>query len=480
MQNARLCGTLVSIVVVTCTLFACLDCAAADDNSELLTPYLHGTVRSKIKDGVIADALVILAKQSADDQVRYEAIASVVTDSDGVFLFADPHLWEKERHLTLLVWKRLYSWGERELTEGFYAAPRKESQDVYLPPLWLDQGKCPTCAIDVPPSHQVQVLYATDRAPSDDSAWFQNKPDAHGNIHYGICNAGIEPPSERDPIKVDKGFASDLQPYATANELFSALKTTPDPGVLMFIHGYQNSFKEACGTAAQVAYDTGFRGNVVIFSWPSKEKVGGYRDDEGTIAKSTSHVTEFLKAVSSSVDARVNVLAHSMGNRALLAAVAAVGNLPTVRSHLGNLVFVAADVDSVDFKTQVSPGLPSKRATLYASSHDMALWASKVVYHDKKKRAGDADPEIDIMPHLDSVDASLVDTALVGWRNDDLPRHSYYRTSWTVISDLEMLISYNMPPDLRGLEAKQTKAKEQYWILKPQHGEDKRFLHVWR
>lgn len=54
----------------------------------------------------------------------------------------------------------------------------------------------------------------------------------------------------------------------------------------------------------------------------------------------------------------------------------------------------------------------AERFTLYASSVDKAILASKVIH--KHPRAGDADVELVIVDSVDTVDATAVDTSFMG------------------------------------------------------------------
>ena len=447
---------LLTVLLFAGSIACCIPCYAADDNPESLAPFLHGTVFEKEKGQPLADALVILARKNTHpDNFPYEVVTSVVTDADGQFLFADPQLWQ-EKNVTLLVWKRSYSWATRELSATFYSSTKKEPQNVYVARL----------PYPVPRAKPVQVFYATDRAPSQGTPLqFLNDRDPNRPTHYGLCNAAVEPPSNGDPVAVDKGFVNGLQPYYSLNDEFSAALSADHANVLLFIHGFDTSFEQACATAAQVAYDTDFRGVVFIFSWPSADEItiAKYHADERIVAWSSPHFTDFLAALSSRAGPNVEILAHSMGNRALLGALISPG---LRQHHLDNIVFAAPDVDSGDFRNDIGSGINAQRATLYASSHDMALAASKVL-HWLQKRAGDADPEIDTANHLDSIDASLVATGLIGLRSDDRTGHSYYRTSWSVLADLSSVFRNEPTPGHRQLGHRTTRAHNPYWALVP-------------
>ena len=72
----------------------------------------------------------------------------------------------------------------------------------------------------------------------------------------------------------------------------------------------------------------------------------------------------------------------------------------------------------------------ARRITLYASSNDEAIKLSKKVH--AYPRAGESGPDIVVVPGLDTIDVSNVDTSLLG--------HSYFAEKRTVISDLFYLI----------------------------------------
>jgi hypothetical protein len=76
---------------------------AANHEKPDAPPYSTGRVFSKEKSEPLADALVILADQKGEgNSDPYIDITSVLTDSNGTFIFSCPHLLEKHRPLVLL------------------------------------------------------------------------------------------------------------------------------------------------------------------------------------------------------------------------------------------------------------------------------------------------------------------------------------------------------------------------------------------
>jgi esterase/lipase superfamily enzyme len=100
----------------------------------------------------------------------------------------------------------------------------------------------------------------------------------------------------------------------------------------------------------------------------------------------------------------------------------------------------------------------AKRVTLYASSNDVALVRSKK-YQGNYPRAGHTGDGIVIVEDIDSIDASEVDTSLIG--------HSYYGDNDSVLSDLFYLLKDGKPPGKRfGLVEKECSAGK-YWAFRP-------------
>ena len=93
----------------------------------------------------------------------------------------------------------------------------------------------------------------------------------------------------------------------------------------------------------------------------------------------------------------------------------------------------------------------SSQVTLYASSADLALMASKQA--NGFRRAGDASP-LTIVPGIDTVDASTLATDFLG--------HSYFGDHVSVISDIRCLLSGTTPDGRYGL-SKRADGPRVFW-----------------
>jgi esterase/lipase superfamily enzyme len=149
-----------------------------------------------------------------------------------------------------------------------------------------------------------------------------------------------------------------------------------------------------------------------------------------------------------------------MGNRALTAALQQIAlamgaGASAPRFH--EVILTAPDIDAETFRELAGEILPAaRRTTLYASSKDLALDASHRIHG--YGRAGDTRPEIVVVPGLDSVDASEVDTSFLG--------HSYFGDERSVVSDILLMLRNGLGPRDRGLRPRECSAGK-FWIFPP-------------
>lgn len=171
------------------------------------------------------------------------------------------------------------------------------------------------------------------------------------------------------------------------------------------------------------------------------------------------HLKQFLSDVAARSGARqVSLIAHSMGNRALTSALRDLSFLPEeTRPDFREVILTAPDVDADLFKSDIAPAIvkTARRVTLYASSNDRALAYSKTVHG--YPRAGDSGRQLLVLPGIDTIDVSAVDTSLLG--------HSYYGSNDTVLADLFDLLHEGKSPDQRKWLSPQEFGAMKYWIF---------------
>ena len=305
----------------------------------------------------------------------------------------------------------------------------------------------------------VPVFYATDRTrvPGQAIAYGTSRNSdgslALGRFDVSIPRDGrhlvgqIERPTiwtlwREDP---QRHFVIVSRRQQTYDEFYADLggvvSRSEEKQAFVFIHGFNVSFEGAVFRTAQIAYDLGFDGAPILYSWPSQESLTpiGYATDAATNEWTVPHLRSFLDDVARRSGARrVHLIAHSMGNKALVNALA--GMPPSATRKFAQIVLTAPDIDA-DVFVQLADAVrrSGQMATLYVSANDKALLASKSL--QTYRRAGDTSGGVVIVPGIDTVDVSAVDTNLVG--------HFYYGENTSVISDMFLVLAHGMPPSKR-------------------------------
>ena len=324
----------------------------------------------------------------------------------------------------------------------------------------------------------VRVFYATDRAEVAEgfSLSYLGTKTTKGSLAYGSCEvsipdthtiAEIERPSiwklefHADPEKhmILQKVESEQKDRFFRN-VSTSVSASPAKEAFVFVHGYNVSFEDAAIRTAQLAYDFGFKGAPIFYSWPSEGRLLGYFADEKSVADTVGDLKQFLQDVATRSGATtVHLIAHSMGNRALLAAVSELASDARFKSFgtFSSLVLAAPDVDRETFTNQVAQiRKPRSRITLYVSDRDQALTASHRLFH-MAPRAGEGGSHVLVLPGVDTIDVSKQSMDALG--------HSYYGDNRNVVLDLLEFLKGKIAPR-PGLTRVPVGALA-YWLMMP-------------
>jgi esterase/lipase superfamily enzyme len=344
----------------------------------------------------------------------------------------------------------------------------------------LSSGSFLSAAIDflfgsrTPPSRSiptrtpsnVPIMFGTDRADEravDPQFRFGGQ---RGPLLYGGLLVGIDsnhPVGDRSTMHLGPVELYTEQEFR--NELSARLDRVSEKQVLLYIHGYNNSFVDAVETAALLAVDMKFGGAVVVFSWPSGGAILDYFGDEDEVMASRMNFVNFTSNIYgvSNIE-RVHVLAHSMGGRLITEAMDWMNGRPTYGNNkVYNLVLAAPDIYTARFELALaSMKALSSRVSLYASDNDEALACSDRIAHGKP-RAGQAGQNIIVEPQLDTLDATPADPRT--WRNllCTSVGHSYIVHNPTVLGDFQSLVVTDIPPARRFRLLPRSKNGLVYW-----------------
>ena len=327
----------------------------------------------------------------------------------------------------------------------------------------------------------IPVFYATDRQKTGNRSpnrFFNGLP---GQLCFGITEVSI--PKNHKFGEIERPWTvsglelsenqnkhmvlvnlQELNESEFKQSLHEKLANSSKRDVLVFIHGYNTSFKDAAYRTGQIAFDLNFQGIPILYSWPSEAKTLKYLVDGNNVSLTVPNFLHFLKLLLESVGANtVHIIAHSMGNRLLIDALNSFNNeeLAQGSASLRQIIFAAPDIDARRFST-IANNFRNKaeRFTLYASSNDKALQISKALHGFP--RAGDSFPKPIVVQDIDSIDVSEIDTNFFSLG------HSYFGDHPAILSDIFYLLNQGLSPENRARLIPQTpKTSDRYWFFMP-------------
>lgn len=232
----------------------------------------------------------------------------------------------------------------REATEAigvFYSGER-------APELGLS-----SVVVSIPPSHQPGMIERPKRLPPDPRTEF----------------AVIEPAVYANTNSFVAGINAEL-----------ARRAPQDRDVLLFIHGYNNTFTDSVLRIAQFVEDTNFSGVPVLFSWASAGKASHYVYDLNSALAARPQLLNTARMLRGSQARGVDLFAHSMGSLLTVEALveASVSDRPDAFRGVDNVMFAAPDIDLDLFKTQLGR-MKGKTGNffVFVSRDDRALMVSR-------------------------------------------------------------------------------------------------------
>ncbi|GJD37496.1 alpha/beta hydrolase [Methylobacterium aerolatum] len=249
-------------------------------------------------------------------------------------------------------------------------------------------------ALDVMPV----LLVATTRKPASNpqrSPWFTS--DRGRGLSF--AEVRLSPPDRSLLGKVSSVITGDwtigaipkVETGAGAAEAFAQAALGRD--VLIYVHGYRESFESAAVSAARLSDGIRFKGVSGLFTWPSAAATLDYGYDRESAMYSRDAFEDLLKTLASSPSGgRIFIVAHSMGTLLTLETLrmlrAEAGE--AAMSRIGAVVLAAPDIDFDLFSNGVSRlGPDVRKITVISATNDRALELSAAIAGGT--RAGAAD-----------------------------------------------------------------------------------------
>ena len=172
---------------------------------------------------------------------------------------------------------------------------------------------------------------------------------------------------EQVPVKAAKGPVQPRIGFNAENGWWSALEARAAASggrVLVYVHGYRETFASNTRDTRQIKRMTGFSGPVVQYSWPSQGKLTGYLVDETNVYWDERNFRRFLvKLATQPWTKEIVLVSHSMGARLILPAVEFVDRSSSNAdsSNISNIILASPDIDREDFERDIAEEILSAR-----------------------------------------------------------------------------------------------------------------------
>lgn len=261
----------------------------------------------------------------------------------------------------------------------------------------------------VPQASKVDLLVATTRAPSKDpGTLFTGERD---NL-VSLTDIVVSIPPDKNRKLGEVQWPKRLPPDPMKD--FTTVKVTPLPTdvekahwvrshmtksrrVMVFVHGFNNTFEDSVYRFAQIVHDSGADVAPVIFTWPSRASVFDYNYDKESTNYSRDALEQVLRAIAREPEVKdITVMAHSMGSWLTVEALRQMAIRDgRVNAKITDVILASPDLDVDVFGKQfLAMGENHPRFTLFTSRDDRALSLSRRI-SGNIDRLGQIDPSVE-------------------------------------------------------------------------------------
>ncbi|WP_017999100.1 alpha/beta fold hydrolase [Paracoccus sp. N5] len=155
-----------------------------------------------------------------------------------------------------------------------------------------------------------------------------------------------------------------------------------DRDVVLFVHGYNNTFAEGLYRFAQIERDLNLPGVPMHFSWPSRGQPLAYAGDRDSVLYSRDGLADSIRIATEAGGGKAILVAHSMGALLMMESLrqmAIAGDRRTLE-RIGAVVLLSPDIDVGVFRSQARAiGRLPQPFIIFTSGRDRALNLSALI-----------------------------------------------------------------------------------------------------
>ena len=212
-------------------------------------------------------------------------------------------------------------------------------------------------------------------------------------------------------IGLDDWRLESIETVAQVGDLLVPAAGTRD--VLFYVHGFNQTFETAALDAAHLSDGIRFRGETMVFSWPSRAKLLDYVYDRESAMWSRDALEQVLSGLITSPNVRrIHIVAHSVGTMVTMEALRQIYARHGIDAieRIGAVVFAAPDIDMDVFSASVERvGALAGKITVVIANNDRALAVAGFIAGGMT-RVGAADKDA-----LAALGLHVIDASHEGW-----------------------------------------------------------------
>ncbi|MBZ6076330.1 alpha/beta hydrolase [Microvirga puerhi] len=223
-----------------------------------------------------------------------------------------------------------------------------------------------------------RLLVATTRLPVGDpiqKPWFSGERSAD----LVFAEARLTPPS-RSLIGSGGWSIASVENVTRNNAAGAFAQAALGRDLLLYIHGYRESFDTAATSTIQLSEGIRFPGVTGLFTWPSAGSTFSYVADREAAMWSRDSLEDLLAAIAKTPSGgKIHIVAHSMGTLLTLEALRMLrtDGGTNAMERIGAIVMAAPDIDIDLFARGLERlGPDAKKITVISSTNDRALAVS--------------------------------------------------------------------------------------------------------
>ena len=222
------------------------------------------------------------------------------------------------------------------------------------------------------------LLVATTRKPIDGARarpWFGTERAAATTFARGKLVPPDEGRFSLSAVGLGDWHLEAIEPVQKLSDLI-----VPGPekhDILIYVHGFNQTLELAALDAARLSDGVRFRGETMVFSWPSKAKLFDYGYDRESAMWSRDALERTLSLLMANPGiGRIHLVAHSVGTMLSMEALRQIyaRHGMAVTDKIGAVIFASPDIDMDVFISSVERIPPlTPKITVITATNDRAL-----------------------------------------------------------------------------------------------------------